>query len=157
MGVSIDAQEDPDSEYVKSVKEMCRIVAERGNSLIERSDFLYRFTNNYAKERKALNTLHGFTTSVIKKRKQQISHCDSKDEEVENELGIKKRKAFLDLLLDFSQKEQDPLTDEELRNEVDTFMFAGHDTTSTLLSFAVYCLANNPHVQVFASCTTLRK
>lgn len=141
MGVNINAQQYPSSEYVRSVKEMCRIVMTRGMALVRHNDFLYKFTSDYMKEKAALKALHGLSTSVIKKRKQELLEENKNTE-------IKKRKAFLDLLLEFSQKEEDPLTDEELREEVDTFMFEGHDTTSTALSFACYCLAGNPHVQV---------
>lgn len=149
MGVSINAQQHPSSEYVKSVKDMCRIVSERGFSFLERYDIFFRFTNDYAVQQKALEILHGFSSSVIKKRRQQL--VEQKECDDVNEFGIKKRKAFLDLLLEFSQREKEPLTDEELMEEADTFMFAGHDTTSTTLSFASYCLAENPHIQVGTS------
>lgn len=148
MGVNINAQQHPSSEYVKSVKEMCRIVITRGMSFIKHNDFLYKFTDDYVKEQKALKILHGLSTSVIKQRKQELLEKKEDNTDTSKEFGMKTRKAFLDLLLEFSQKEKDPLTDEELREEVDTFMFEGHDTTSTALSFASYCLAENPDVQV---------
>lgn len=148
MGVSINAQGHPTSEYVRCVKEVCKIVTDRAMSLIEQSNFLYKFTGDYAKEQKALKVLHGFTTSVIKKKKQELLENTSNSDGPEDVCGVKKKKAFLDLLLEFSLKEKDPLSDEELREEVDTFMFAGHDTTATAISFAVYCLAEDPHVQV---------
>ena len=36
----------------------------------------------------------------------------------------KKRKAFLDLLLDISENEKEPMHIEEIRQQVDVFMFA---------------------------------
>ncbi|MBC7270013.1 MAG: cytochrome P450 [Streptomyces sp.] len=38
------------------------------------------------------------------------------------------------------------LTDDNVRDQVVTFLIAGHETTSGLLSFATYSLMRNPHV-----------
>lgn len=53
--------------------------------------------------------------------------------------------ALLDMLLD--SEEADLLSDEDIREEIDTFMFEGHDTTTSALSFAVLNLANHPTIQ----------
>lgn len=64
-------------------------------------------------------------------------------------LTTKKRFAFLDMLL-IQQMEGKGITDQQIREEVDTFMFEGHDTTSSALSFALYELSQNPKVQQIA-------
>ena len=41
----------------------------------------------------------------------------------------------------------DGLSDQEIQDEVDTFMFAGHDSTSSSLSWCLYNLAKHPQQQ----------
>lgn len=60
---------------------------------------------------------------------------------------IKKKRALLDLLLEISQ-DGVILTDEDIREEVNTFMYAGHDTTATSISWLLYVLGRNPEYQV---------
>ncbi|MGW5362734.1 bifunctional cytochrome P450/NADPH--P450 reductase [Actinopolymorpha pittospori] len=54
---------------------------------------------------------------------------------------------LLGLMLDASDPTTgERLRDENIRNQVLTFLIAGHETTSGLLSFALYLLLRNPHV-----------
>ncbi|GMT21309.1 hypothetical protein PFISCL1PPCAC_12606, partial [Pristionchus fissidentatus] len=42
---------------------------------------------------------------------------------------------------------EDRLATDDLMDEVETFMFEGHDTTAAGLAWAVWCLATNPKIQ----------
>lgn len=123
MGVNLNAQEYPKSDYVRAVKDMCRIIVERSISATKRFWILYRFSEDYKIEQRALQILHNLSNSIIKSRKTEIS---SNEEPIPtDEYGKRKRcRPLLDFLLMESKKEEAPLTDEELRQEVDTFMFA---------------------------------
>ncbi|MFM7643141.1 MAG: cytochrome P450, partial [Cyanobium sp.] len=57
------------------------------------------------------------------------------------------RDDILSLLLDARDEEGQPLTDRELRDELLTLLVAGHETTATALSWALYWLATRPEVQ----------
>uniref|UniRef100_A0A8D0H1M7 Cytochrome P450 family 4 subfamily B member 37 n=1 Tax=Sphenodon punctatus TaxID=8508 RepID=A0A8D0H1M7_SPHPU len=59
----------------------------------------------------------------------------------------KRRLDFLDILLCARDEHGNGLSDEDLRAEVDTFMFAGHDTTASGISWILYCLAQYPEHQ----------
>lgn len=170
MGVSVEAQKYEHSEYVKNVKLMCRIGLLRTTSVIKGNDILYRACPEYYLEKKAVKELHDVTYSVIDKRMKNIPDkmsdvvkvCDD-----DSDIGKKKKLAFLDILLQ-STVDGEPLSREEIREEVDTFMFEvrslllflpyvalmlsfisqGHDTTSSAMSFALYLLSNHPEVQV---------
>jgi cytochrome P450 len=56
------------------------------------------------------------------------------------------RRDVLSLLLETRDETGDGLSDEEVRDQVMTLMFAGHDTSTSTLSFMVYELARHPEV-----------
>ncbi|WP_431899425.1 bifunctional cytochrome P450/NADPH--P450 reductase [Nonomuraea sp. bgisy101] len=60
-------------------------------------------------------------------------------------------KDLLGLMLEASDpKSGERLSDENIRNQVLTFLIAGHETTSGLLSFALYNLLRDPHALALA-------
>ena len=65
----------------------------------------------------------------------------------EDNMETKKKLAFLDLLFEI-QREDPSFTDEDIKQETDTFMFAGHDTTASAISFSLFFLAKFPETQV---------
>lgn len=124
-------------------------------------DFLLRFPIFFEyselkkKQDAALRILHGFTDSVIEKRRRELStlkinNNDDGSQKIETkeneEIGIKRKLAFLDSLLQLKVNDK-PLTNLEIREEVDTFMFEGHDTTTSGITFCLYNLAKYPEAQ----------
>jgi cytochrome P450 family 4 len=119
MGISVNAQKDATSEYVRSVHEICKIAMERLTSPIQMHDFLFLLTKNYSLQKKALQVLHEKADSVILQRYKELQ--DKPKETVQDD--GKKKKAFLDLLLE-AEVDGRPLSHEEIRQEVATFLFA---------------------------------
>lgn len=64
----------------------------------------------------------------------------------DNDVGEKKRQAFLDLLMEAGQNGT-VLTDEEVKEQVDTIMFEGHDTTAAASSFFLSVMGCHPEIQ----------
>lgn len=64
----------------------------------------------------------------------------------DNDVGEKKRMAFLDLLLESSQNGVQ-ITDEEIKEQVDTIMFEGHDTTAAGSSFFLSMMGIHQDIQ----------
>jgi cytochrome P450 family 4 len=71
---------------------------------------------------------------------------DDLDDLDENDVGEKRRLAFLDLMLETAHYTHQ-LTDEDIRNQVDTIMFEGHDTTAAGSSFVLCMLGIHKDVQ----------
>lgn len=65
--------------------------------------------------------------------------------EIERRLGSGERgQDILSLLLDASDEDGSRLSKQELRDQVMTLLFAGHDTTTSTVTFLFYELARNP-------------
>ncbi|KAF8783292.1 Cytochrome P450 4c3 like protein [Argiope bruennichi] len=140
FGVKIGAQENEESQYLKSVTRAEEIIIERIANFWHWSDFFYQFTESGKELKKHLNVLHKFTRSVIQKKKNKLLF-DSPDPNQK-----RKRMALMDLLLEHHIQTKD-LTEEDIREEADTFAFEGHDTTSMAVCWALYLIGLHKDVQ----------
>lgn len=93
-------------------------------SIVLREDFLFRFSSLYNEQTSALKTLHDFTDKVINERRNTILTKDTNEsnDSVDESIGMKRKMAFLDILLQ-STVNGKPLSNLDIREEVDTFMF----------------------------------
>ncbi|XP_017852484.1 cytochrome P450 4d10 isoform X1 [Drosophila busckii] len=147
MGVSINAQTNVDSEYVQAVKTISMVLHKRMFNIFYRFEPTYRLTMLAREERRALNVLHSFTEKIIVQRRQELlqragastTEADAAAD-VDADVGAKRKMAFLDILLQSSIDDK-PLSNMDIREEVDTFMFEGHDTTSSAIMFFFYNIA----------------
>ncbi|CAH1964884.1 unnamed protein product [Acanthoscelides obtectus] len=145
MAVELRAQDFEDSDYVQHVKTMCRIIQDRPLSIFKSNDLFYPLFPDYYIERRAVKYLHNVTYNVIDSRMAAQKDTHGFREEYD-ELGKKKRMPFLDILLQ-SEIDGKSLSRDDIREEVDTFMFEGHDTTASAISFALFLLSNHQDVQ----------
>ncbi|XP_039277042.1 cytochrome P450 4c3 [Nilaparvata lugens] len=151
MGYQSNSQNDKDSDYVKAVYEIGSIVQNRQAKIWLQPDFIFKMSSYYTRHQECIKILHGLSNKIIAERKEEVrqekenGHKDNAKDEF-SILGSKKRLAFLDLLIEAS-KEGTVLSDEDIREEVDTFMFEGHDTTSAGLCWLLLLLGSNQEVQ----------
>ncbi|EDV45575.1 cytochrome P450 4d1 isoform X2 [Drosophila erecta] len=148
MGVSINAQSNADSEYVQAVKTISMVLHKRMFNILYRFDLTYMLTPLARAEKKALDVLHQFTEKIIVQRREELIRGGSSQESSNEDadVGAKRKMAFLDILLQSTVDER-PLSNLDIREEVDTFMFEGHDTTSSALMFFFYNIATHPEAQ----------
>ncbi|XP_025097140.1 cytochrome P450 4A24-like [Pomacea canaliculata] len=124
--------------YVQAVMQLTDMLTERARNPLFALDFIY-FLSNHGRKFKALcDFAHSVAENVIKARKERL----------EREGPPKKRHLdFLDILLTARDESGHGFTPLELRNEVNTFMFAGHDTTASAIAWTLYSLAQHPQYQ----------
>ena len=187
MGLRESEKHKTGYDYAMAVMNMCDIIHRRQYNVNLRFDFIFQFTKFAKQQENLLNTIHGLTSRVIQKKKEEAYRkiCASTGEEQkrlteiaasqdtaeknssnekdkgatkmhyvrddlddidDNDVGEKRRLAFLDLMLELSRNGAQ-LSDNEIKEEVDTIMFEGHDTTAAGSSFVLCVLGIHQDIQ----------
>ncbi|XP_078216059.1 cytochrome P450 4F2 isoform X4 [Callithrix jacchus] len=137
-------QEKP-SEYIAAILELSALVSKRHHETLLHLDFLYYLSPNGRRFRRACRLVHDFTDAVIRERRRTLP-----SQGVDDFLRAKAKSKtldFIDVLLLSKDEDGKELSDEDIRAEADTFMFEGHDTTASGLSWVLYHLAKHPEYQ----------
>ncbi|XP_055689316.1 probable cytochrome P450 4ac1 [Lutzomyia longipalpis] len=151
MGVKLDSYSGS-KEYRNSIQLIGELLLHRFLRPWFYNETIYALSGYRKKLLNHLKPVHSFTRKIIKLRREhfldvlldneKLIKLDQNDNIYETK---KKRYAMLDTLL---AAEADGLIDDEgIREEVDTFTFEGHDTTSAALTFIFLLLAHHIDVQ----------
>ncbi|CAF3681752.1 unnamed protein product [Rotaria sp. Silwood1] len=133
MGKTVRAQTE-ESEYVKAVVRITEIIALRIRSPWLWPRPIFKLSALGREHDHVLNIIHKFTRQVIEDRIADFSS-----------IHVQHQMAFLDTLIANMHDEQ--MSIDDIQEEVDTFMFEGHDTTATGLNFALFMIALHQDIQ----------
>ncbi|KAF5306534.1 hypothetical protein FQA39_LY08856 [Lamprigera yunnana] len=136
MGTALDEENEITREYVKTLYKLGELAIYFLVHPWCHYTVTAVFTPSFWQYKRLIGILRKFSNNIIKKRKQQFQKDNVK----------RKRMALLDLLI-LAQENDQNIDDEGIREEVDTFIFEGHDTTSACISFSMLLLACHQDVQ----------
>ncbi|XP_022081327.1 cytochrome P450 4X1-like [Acanthaster planci] len=140
----MNCQTSGEHPYVEAVHKLTSDVIERCFAFQYYFDVLFNMSSLGKKFQKNCDYVHQFADSVIKSRRAELEKAQQADTTVS---PGRKYLDFLDILLSARDEDGKGLTDVEIRNEVDTFLFEGHDTTASSLTWILYFLARHPEHQ----------
>jgi len=147
MGKNIGAQSNDDSKYVHAVYKMSDVIHQRMKMPWLWLDFLFLMLKEGREHKRSLEILHNFTNNVIAERANEMKREEPGSADKDSSPFKTKHRAFLDLLLNVTDDEGNKLSHEDIREEVDTFMFEGHDTTAAAVNWSLYLLGSYPEAQ----------
>ena len=110
-------------------------------------DFLFRFSPLCKEQERTCRTIHDYTRSVIEERREITGGTAA------SVVPGGRRMAFLDVLLSSKTEDGKGLSTEEIVDEVNTFLVAGHETTAGSLLWLLFALGGHLDVQVLAVAT----
>ena len=128
--------------YITAVNDIAAGPGQRFRTPYLYPDIIWNMSAIGRKFNKDCDYVHSVAEDIIKKRRQTL----------ENQGGLetlqnRKYLDFLDILLTARDESGTGLSPIEIRNEVDTFLFGGHDTTASAISWILYSLAEHPEYQ----------
>uniref|UniRef100_A0A8C6E2N7 Uncharacterized protein n=1 Tax=Moschus moschiferus TaxID=68415 RepID=A0A8C6E2N7_MOSMO len=112
--------------YTQAINDISHLIFSRLRNGFHQNDLIYRLTPEGRRSHQACHIAHQHTDAVIKERKAHLQ----KEGELEK-LRSRRHLDFLDILLFARMENGSSLSAEDLRAEVDTFRFEGHDTTAS--------------------------
>lgn len=139
MGVNVSEANALD-EYLRQIHELADIIVERSITPWTHLNALYRFFGKWQEEKKLTGKVHKFTRDIIASRNEFPL-----EDSYSNDIISKQRHAMLDTLL--IVKKHGFIDTVGIQEEVDTFIFAGYDTTMTAITFTLFMIAHHPDVQ----------
>ena len=138
-------------EYVEAVFGMSQCINQRYCSPLQYPGLLFALSSNGRKFYHYRAISHGVSRRVMAERRKTLAEeRDVGGEEGEKLLKKKisrKYLDFLDILLTVRDETGKGLSDKEIQEQVDTFLFEGHDTTASALQWTLYYLAAHPDLQ----------
>lgn len=141
------------TKYAKAQEKLINTIHSLTRKVIKRkrADFEKGIRGSTAEVPEELKTKHYETkVSSSKTVVEGLSYGQSaglKDDlDVDDDIGEKKRMAFLDLMIEASQNGV-VINDEEIKEQVDTIMFEGHDTTAAGSSFFLSMMGIHQDIQ----------
>ncbi|KAF9788990.1 hypothetical protein SFRURICE_020689 [Spodoptera frugiperda] len=119
-------------KYMLAVDEILNIVTRRFQKFWLQSQLIFKLCGYQKRLDEVVKIVNDMSDKVIQMKKAA-------------RLNDTKYKPFLDLLLELS--DDNALSDKEIREEVDTAIVTGFDTTSSLLSYIMILLGTHPEIQ----------
>ncbi|XP_066592042.1 cytochrome P450 4C1-like [Prorops nasuta] len=140
MGINIDAQEG-NLKHAESSREVFDIIFKRVLQIWLHPDIIFNNTKAGKRQHELITYLHSITdeASVL------LFLTDSKLKGCDN-IADKNNKMFLDHLIELT-KDGNKFTDQEIREEIDTMLLAGSDTSANVNMFTLLMLACHPEIQ----------
>lgn len=145
LGIKSDLQGGSTTQklYTEAVVEILQIIDKRILNPLYHYDWIWKLTSSAQREHELIGIIHNFVDKLIESRRNKLI---KKLSVFGNPSSSRRRFALLDTLLQ-STIDGQPLSNEDIRGEVNTFTFAGHDTTTTISALLIYRIALHQDVQ----------
>ncbi|CAG9569441.1 unnamed protein product [Danaus chrysippus] len=131
------------SEYVCTIDKMFNILISRFQKFWLHQDVIYNFSSVKRQEQECIKILHKASSAILQKKKESYM---KEMASTEDKFSSTKFKPFIQLLLELSHNTK-VLTDDEIKEHIDTIIVSGSDTSGGTITYCMLLIGSYPHVQ----------
>ncbi|XP_076326574.1 cytochrome P450 4V2-like isoform X2 [Tachypleus tridentatus] len=147
MGLELKAQDNPDLPYLKALQKLIQVFTARLMRPWLWPNFMFKLSSlsvEYEESKQILRNISETILEVCKKK--MLTEISNKDDMMQTRGNRRDKETFMEILLRLHLNDN-CLTENDIIEEVATFMFAGQDTSSSALGWTTYLLGLNPDIQ----------
>ena len=133
----------PEILYNKAVDASLYLLRERLTRPWYYPDWIYFLSPSGRKLSQIVEDLRKYSGTLIHARRQELQRNSVV---IDGQL-MDRGRDMLDILLTVKDEDGNGLSNSEIRDQVNTFLFAGRDTTSTALQWAILHFVDHPEIQ----------
>eukprot|EP00055_Hartaetosiga_balthica_P004520 m.11911 g.11911 ORF g.11911 m.11911 type:complete len:511 (-) comp3920_c0_seq1:217-1749(-) len=147
MGYESNCQISQKDKYAASIPKITHSIIERFRKPLKALDWFYLNTAEGIKQAEMIKMAKTHVLNIVKKRREEVKSRKIEDISRSKRSTGKALLDLLDVLLLARDENGKGLTNTEIVDQCNTIMFAGHDTTSTCLSYLFYLFSTHQDVQ----------
>ncbi|XP_045484968.1 cytochrome P450 4d2-like [Pieris rapae] len=148
LGIKLDALRDPNIPFLKAIQDVLCLMSSRILKFWLWPQFIYKYSNLHADIQRSTTLLYSLPDKIIKEKRETLHSNDTKlikEKQIIFGQG-EDTKSFLEHLIILS-KEDNRLSDKELREEILVMMLAGTDSSAVAIGYTLVLLAKYPEIQ----------
>ncbi|XP_046828154.1 cytochrome P450 4C1-like isoform X1 [Vespa crabro] len=145
LDTQLNSLRNPDCKLAESIKSLMDIATQRIFKVWLHPSFIFYNTARGNKFQASLAYLDNITNKIIKEKMESMLRSKINRQLTAEKLG-QKQKTLLDSLFE-SSYEGEIYSEQDIRDEMNTIIIAGSETSATTISFVLLMLATFPEIQ----------
>ncbi|CAD0205630.1 unnamed protein product [Chrysodeixis includens] len=145
FGISDSKVKEFARKYMESSDQIMNLVILRFQNIWLQSDLIFKLSGLKKKKDKLIKILDNMANQVIEGKKEEMKNAAKEKRTPEYTVTGTRCKPLMSLLMEL--KNDDTLTEKEIKEEVDTAIVAGFDTTSNLMTVVFVAIGAYPEIQ----------
>ncbi|KXJ83621.1 hypothetical protein RP20_CCG003848 [Aedes albopictus] len=142
LGTNMDLQSNEGTEFIKSIEDACELINCRLYKFWLHPEWIYQKTKYYKEEKECYDRAYKMSRKILEMKQ----GARSKSRITQNDVNSKLPQIYIDQILRLAE-ETDVFDDKAIKDELDTIIVGGNETSALTLSHVMLMLAIHQDVQ----------